>query len=66
MALRMLRRVIDTDRLIKKVKNRFGFDIPKRVPLEEEENTAYLLIGRIIIPVFNALFLFLNLFAFLL
>ena len=46
--------------------NRFGFDIPKRVPLEEEENTAYLLIGRIIIPVFNALFLFLNLFAFLL
>ena len=42
--------LIYTDELIQKVKNRFNVDIPKRVHLSEAEQTANLLIEKIIKP----------------
>lgn len=42
--------LIYTDELIKKVKDRFNVDIPKKVHLSEAEDVANLLIDNIIIP----------------
>lgn len=42
--------LIYTDELIQKVKDRFGVEIPKRVPLTEAEKVADLLINGIIMP----------------
>lgn len=42
--------LVYTDELIKKVKDRFGVDIPKRVALNEAEKVADLLINSIIKP----------------
>ena len=42
--------LIYTDELIQKVKDRFGVDIPKRVPLDQAEKVADLLINDIIMP----------------
>ena len=42
--------LIYTDELILMIKNRLGVDIPERVSLREVENTAFLLIDKIIIP----------------
>ena len=40
--------LVYSDELIKKVKTRFGIDIPKRVPLDEANEVANLLIDNII------------------
>lgn len=42
--------LVYTDELIQKVKDRFGMEIPKRVPLAEAEKVADLLINGIIMP----------------
>lgn len=42
--------LVYTDELLKKVKERFGVDIPKRVPLDQAEKVADLLINGIIMP----------------
>ena len=42
--------LVYTDELIQKVKDRFGMEIPKRVPLAEAEKVADLLIDGIIKP----------------
>ena len=42
--------LVYTDELIKKVKDRFGVEIPKKVALNDAEETANLLINEIIMP----------------
>lgn len=44
------RSLVYTDDLIKKVKERFGVEIPKKVALNDAEETANLLINEIIMP----------------
>lgn len=43
-------KLIYTDELVKKVKARFGVDIPKEVPISEAETVAQILINGIILP----------------